>query len=445
LAYAHRHWAYHCRLALDDGDAVERARKFIEKCESYPALVPVAGFYALPPFSLTIAYHIPPSLISLTVADDEKALAKDTEVSSPRKRLSPLTLAIIYDNKEAAERLLALPNPKLNEADVDGWTELHYACQTGRTSILELILRQSNVNVNAKDNNGWTPMMRACSRGDEACVKLLLAAQGVDINAVDNRQSCALIMAAMKGYDTIVGLLVARGEVQPNLVDEAGWTALMHAANGGHEGAVKQLLVHDKVDVNYLPPDGTSGAGPALSALMISCLQAKDGVAKPLLADPRLNGDKLSALLLAADGGLGETVKAFVASPFNVHQAGFEGTTALMAAAAQGHAGVVKLLLPGANINATDDNGDTALVMAAESGDEETVRLLLGVPGINVGAGKNGRSAMSVAKAKGHTRIMKLLRGPEAMEDDEEDDDDDESISDYKDALSGDPDDLDYV
>ncbi|MBO8450903.1 MAG: ankyrin repeat domain-containing protein [Spirochaetes bacterium] len=54
-----------------------------------------------------------------------------------------------------------------------------------------------------------------------------------------------------------------------------------------------------------------------------------------------------------------------------------DGGTALMIAAYDGHADVVRLLLDaGADVNAEDQNGSTALMLAAEEGHEDIVRIL---------------------------------------------------------------------
>ncbi|KAH6909473.1 hypothetical protein BKA70DRAFT_1561718 [Coprinopsis sp. MPI-PUGE-AT-0042] len=367
LKYTHKALAFHTLQSLGDAPVVERVKRFIESCQSYPMFVPAKGFDTFGPLHVAIAYKLPLSLVEASKVENPNLL-------SVTRKISPLALASLVGNSSAMEHLLVLPDTRVNCADVDGLTELHYICDNGLEEVLEVFLRRPSLDINAKDKHGWTALMRACYGGHEGCVKLLLAYPGIQLNLVDN----------------------------------AGWSALMHAASGGHEGPTKLLLAHPEVDVNHMS-HGASGA-PEINALLIACLAGKEDTTKLLLADPRTDPH--------AKNQAGFFPLLFIATA-QVHEPGFGNTTALIAAAENGHSEIVKILLalPGANINAVDDDNDTAIKRAAEFGDEETVRLLLAVPGvdINIKSKKDGHTASSVALEKGHGPVVDLLRAFEGV------------------------------
>jgi hypothetical protein len=99
-------------------------------------------------------------------------------------------------------------------------------------------------------------------------------------------------------------------------------------------------------------------------------------------------------------------------SPVDVRSA--EGATPLMTVTQSGEISKIRFLLDaGADVNAEDSRGFNALHRAAELGKVEVVRLLL-----ERGAKKNsvaqGHTALSFAERRGHTEIVKMLKGLQA-------------------------------
>lgn len=159
-------------------------------------------------------------------------------------------------------------------------------------------------------------------------------------------------------------------------------------------------------------------------------------------------GDRWTALMLAAQGGETDVVKLLLdrKAAINVQNKG--GSTALSLAAEEGHIGVVRLLLQhdanvsiaafdsdtslsdtalslasqashteivnmlldrGANVNRIDNNGYTPLYWAVYEGDLEMVKILLS-HGAKAGTkGKNVRSPLSEAAFSGQYAITKAL------------------------------------
>jgi len=116
-----------------------------------------------------------------------------------------------------------------------------------------------------------------------------------------------------------------------------------------------------------------------------------------------------AALMLAAEAGHVEKVRRMLAEGADVNAQETSGLTALMAAAHEGHADIVKLLLENnAEINAQNTGGGTALMAASLNGHTDTARLLI-QSGADVAVESMGRTALRIARSKGHTEIVDLL------------------------------------
>ena len=90
------------------------------------------------------------------------------------------------------------------------------------------------------------------------------------------------------------------------------------------------------------------------------------------------NGNKLSALMAAAEKGDSGLVGKLIGEGADVNAATLRGVTALMIAAMMGKSDVVRLLAThGADVNAKAQGGKTPLMYAAVSGSEAAVRALL--------------------------------------------------------------------
>lgn len=176
--------------------------------------------------------------------------------------------------------------------------------------------------------------------------------------------------------------------------------------------------------------------------------QPESTTKKPKKPTIDLSMNKL--LLQSAEKGHLEQVSALLKKRADVNARDDNGQTPLMAAAGRGHLEMVKLLIDkGADVNATDENGRTALMEAAMSGQLQIVEFLNDkgsnlsakakhVPTVVMAAewGKNfeiarllidkgadvnaktktGDTALKLAKNKGHSRIVELLKTHGAKE-----------------------------
>ena len=120
---------------------------------------------------------------------------------------------------------------------------------------------------------------------------------------------------------------------------------------------------------------------------------------------------------MCSEGNIEELRKALARGTNPNKKLDTDGSTALHAAAVQGHLEVVALLLkqPGIDWNQAANYGSTAFHHAAACGHQQVVDLLLEQPGINVNLtnGDGGATALHAAAYNGHLEVVaRLLEQP---------------------------------
>jgi len=225
--------------------------------------------------------------------------------------------------------------------------------------------------ITAAGASGESALVKAVKAGDLQVVRALLKS-GTDVNAASGDGSTPLLWAAHGSSLEIARALIAAGATV-DAANEFGVTPLLDASRAGDAPMVDLLL--------------QSGANPA-----------------------RAHPEGETPLLAAARAGSVPAVRQLLARGVDVNTAeGFQNTTALMWAAAEGHLDVVDLLLEaGADPNRQGHvtsltqrhnadhptGGFTALMFAARSGNEVLARRLV-ARGADVKL-KNGDDASAV-------------------------------------------------
>jgi ankyrin repeat protein len=131
------------------------------------------------------------------------------------------------------------------------------------------------------------------------------------------------------------------------------------------------------------------------------------------------NGPGPRLVAHAAQAGDAKLVERLLGEGCDVNEADQTGCTALLYAAFQGRADVVRLLLARqyVEVNKTGQNGATALYMASQNGHVEVVRLLLARQGVEVNkTAQNGATALLVASQNGHVEVVQLLLACQGVE-----------------------------
>jgi ankyrin repeat protein len=237
--------------------------------------------------------------------------------------------------------------PSVAEQDYRPTTLLEAVLLRDRAAVEQFIA--AGADVNAAEDDGTTPLMRAVHGRSPQIAKLLIDA-GANVDARNRYGVSALYLAARNGDAATARALLAAG-LDANTSLPGGETALMTAARGGHTDVVGVLLA------------GSS---------------AVDSLAD--LAAGDAGSTESSGYTAAENSGYGGTSRPTHKrnrADVNARERWY-GHTALMSAAAAGHADVIRLLIEaGADVHAVDDEGATALSIARANGQDEAAAALV--------------------------------------------------------------------
>jgi ankyrin repeat protein/acetyl esterase/lipase len=342
----------------------------------------------------------------------------------------------------------------INAVDSSSMTSLHHAVRRGRKEIVELLLA-NGADINAKNNEGQTPIDIAAGRNRSEVVKLLIL-RGADVS---------IHIAARFGALAKVKSLIEKG-TGIDEEDISGQTALHYAVENGHKNVV-ELLIANGADVNVKNKDGNAPGHVALgknNSTILELLIAKGAnVVSIHLSAYQGDLDKVRSYIeeytdvntvdsfgatplhYATRRGHRQVVEFLIAKGAYVNAKDKRNFTPLHGAAGGGYKDVVALLLDnGANVNARARWDYTPIYYAAWSRSTEVVELLIEkgadvnakdewdwtplhymaqhdyyrdmaefliAKGADVNAeDKWGETPLEVAKEKGHTEIVELLR-----------------------------------
>ncbi|MCM2336479.1 MAG: ankyrin repeat domain-containing protein [Pseudomonas sp.] len=257
---------------------------------------------------------------------------------------------------DAVRELLARganPNPD----KPDGWLPLHRAVYASRQEgedlrrqleLVQLLLdKGAQLEARTRSMSDWqpTPLLLALHKPAPE-VALFLIEKGADVNAASGDRSgidgqSALMVAAASGHVAIVDALLAKGAAI-GARNDRGETALMAAAGG--YGSAQATIARRLLDAGAeLDARSNSGSTPLIRA-----------------AGSR---NAVLPLLLERGADVNATTK--------------NGWTALMVAAQRGNDDDVRALLArGANPRAVNEDGETAATLAAKGGYNAVLRTL---------------------------------------------------------------------
>lgn len=278
------------------------------------------------------------------------------------------------DIGSAQSRCASLASP--NVADFFGWTPLHVAAISGRTTMVLMLLRM-RADTMATDKFGWSPLHLAAWTGREAVVSSLLE-KLTDVDQTSKNGMTPLHCAAAAGdVPTVLVLLKNRAGIGTK--DTLGsWTPLHYAARSGHESLARVLL----------------DAGADRNAV---------------------DSSERTPLHIAAGHGhtsvLQELLRTREKRDVHVNAADAQRLTALHNAALAGYEDAAMVLLhAGAEKDATDMWGWTPLYFAAVSGSPAVIRVLLAYKAdVAVQDKELGRKPVEWALESGFDQVLDVL------------------------------------
>jgi ankyrin repeat protein len=293
-----------------------------------------------------------------------------------------------------------------NTRDKEGKTPLFLASneETAR------VLFEAGADCRSASRYGESPLMLAAASGWTDLVQRYLAA-GADINAqAKGTGRNAMMYAAGNGRCEVISLLAAAG-ADPHAKDLFGSNTLRVAWVSGFPECAEALVAAGACDrrMGDLVRAAAAGEVEAVRALLAA---GADVDARWSLKA----GVETTALHAAAENGHGAVVRILLDAGANVncptieYKRNMEGDTPLLAAARNGHAEIVRLLAEaGADLNGGDFD-ERPLAMAASAGHVDVVSTLVEC-GVNTRLKDfRGKSAVDYARAAGHTAVVQLLR-----------------------------------
>ncbi len=134
-----------------------------------------------------------------------------------------------------------LPADIRNEASQTG---LMIACANNKSCETAKVILDQSSNLSAEDLQGWTALHYAAESGSLECVKLLIEHKA-EVDATNDNIETPLHFAAENNFYDIVKLLIDnKADINLSAEDLQGWTALHYAAKNGSLESVKILIDH---------------------------------------------------------------------------------------------------------------------------------------------------------------------------------------------------------
>ncbi|KAF4128037.1 Ankyrin repeats (many copies) [Phytophthora infestans] len=311
-----------------------------------------------------------------------------------------------------------IESPNEAEGDMVLMSPLLYACASGRTRLLPVILAAGRngtaFDLENTDVDGHSPLSLAVANGFTDATRLLLRA-GCDVNTRSVGLASPLYLTSEQGWDVLVDMLLD-ANAQRDCAVTGGATALCAAAKNGHRSTVLRLLAAERQAEDEGQVRGRTNKQQQLQALFLACEGGHLFVVSDLLLLTELDANVLmdenvSPLYLACQMGYEAIVSLLLergADPCFRRPQG--GVSCLYIAAQEGHDQIVRLLLhAGADAHAKMEDMSTALHIAARMGRKAVSRTLLRCGARLDDQTRSGLTALYIASEEGHVKLVEFL------------------------------------
>ena len=311
----------------------------------------------------------------------EFLIAKGADVNAENlSGVTPLQFAADKAHKEIAELLIE------KGADVS----LHLAARLGDLPRVKSSV-EDGADVNAEDVRGDTPLHIAAAKGHKEVVELLIT-KGANVNAKNNEGQTPIDIALEQNHKDIVALLLEKG---------AEFSIHIAAYLGDIDRTKRFIETGVSVDVE---------SGPAKRTPLYLAVKNKHKDVAKLLIDKGANVSSIHLLYYACWYGYRDFVELFIQKGAEANSKNW-GESPSHYAVWGGHADILELLLAkGADANAKDTGGWSLLHYTAGSGSMDMTKILLDKD-VDVNAKENecGQTPLHRAAEEGHIAVAELL------------------------------------
>lgn len=290
----------------------------------------------------------------------------------PETRVGPDVLAAISDGNIPAVIAYFDSGGRCEATDEKGRSLLWRAIRAEKPEIVRLVI-QHGADVNERPNGGAPLIFAAVNTDDPAIVDLLIEG-GANVNSWDEkREYNALTTAIKRRNPMMVEHLLERG-ARIDARDKRKNCALIKAAGLGFPEMVRLLAAH--------------GAD----------IESR-------------NSWQYTALMTAATGRKKSVVEELIRLGVQIDAKTTLDTTAFANASYRGYADIMELLIDaGADINVVNkQENQTPLMYTADGGHVEACRLLLARGANRMLRDRYGRTAVDIARERGHNDIAMMI------------------------------------
>ena len=274
----------------------------------------------------------------------------------------------------------------VNQADEEGKTLLHYACDNGNADLFKFLI-EMKANVNQATNDKRTPIYIASEKGKSAIVEELIL-KGADPSLPTNDGMNPIIIASKNGHHDVVEKLIS-AKVNVNQVAINGDTPILLASREGHSEVVAKLI-EAKADLTTNEKNG-------LNPLFLAVEKNHLGVVNEFIK---------------AGVDLNKFARRSDEAPHMIESYGNAIEAPLHIATAKGFTKVVSALLAGgADANQPNVYGATPLLMSVTKRDINTnvVKALLDAKA-DPTLVSCGSSPLSAAIKLGNLKVLELFK-----------------------------------